>query len=167
MTTQKPNPFQNMVLKLAATRPAAWLLSGSLHRIDRLCLRCTGGRVSMTSLLTGLPVVHVTTTGAKSGLPRSTPLLCIRDEAEPRNLVLIATNFGQERCPAWYFNLKAHPQAACSIGGDVQHYLAHEACDDEYARLWQLAARTYAGYAMYKQRIHGRRVPVIVMTPVQ
>ncbi|HTX89732.1 MAG TPA: nitroreductase/quinone reductase family protein [Anaerolineales bacterium] len=167
MISKKYNPFQALVLRISASKLGAWLLARSLHHFDTLLLRWSRGRVNLTSLLTGAPVVHVTTTGAKSGLPRSVPLLCIRDEKDPQNFALIATNFGQKNYPAWYFNLKAHPHATCSIGGDIRHYLAHEASGEEYARFWEYAASVYIGYPLYKQRIQGRRVPILVMIPLQ
>jgi deazaflavin-dependent oxidoreductase (nitroreductase family) len=120
----------------------------------------------MTSLFTGLPVVILTSQGAKSGLPRTVPLFCIRDESNPASFALIGTNFGQKHYPAWYFNLKAHPKAVCSIAGQTGHYLAHEAQAEEYDRFWQSASDTYLGYPIYKQRIIGRRVPIVVMVPI-
>ena len=121
----------------------------------------------MTGLFTGLTVVIVTATGAKSGLPRTLPLLCIRDEQDSATFALIATNWGQEHYPAWYFNLKANPRAVCSIAGKTGQYLAHEAAGEEYARYWQDAADTYKGYPLYKQRIHGRKIPIMVMSPLR
>src|SRR5262245_20064927 len=89
------------------------------------------GRATLTSALAGLAVVLLTTTGAKSGLPRTLPLLCIRDERSPSTFALVASNWGQTHYPAWYFNLKANPQAVGSIRGQVQTYVAHEASGEE------------------------------------
>ncbi len=108
----------------------------------------------------------VTTLGAKSGLPRTVPLLYIASEDDPSTFALIATNFGQERYPAWYFNLKANPRAVCTLNGETREYLAHEAKDEEYQRYWELAVNTYFGYNLYKQRIHTRPIPIIVLTPL-
>lgn len=110
-------------------------------------------------------MVFVTMTGARSGLTRTVPLLCIRDERDPSTFALIATNWGQARYPAWYFNLKANPRVACTIAGKKGQYIAHETVDEEYARFWQLAVDTYAGYPSYRQRIHGRNIPIMVLTP--
>ncbi len=109
----------------------------------------------------------LTTTGAKSGLPRTVPLLYIRDENHPNSFALIATNWGQRTYPAWYFNLKANPEALCVIEGKAGSYLAHEAAGDEYDRFWQYATNTYFGYTLYKQRISGRRIPIMVMKAIQ
>ena len=115
--------------------------------------------------MTGLPVVILTTAGAKSGLPRTTPLLCIRDEDNPETFALIATNWGQRHYPGWYHNLKANPQATCSIRGQSGNYRAHEAEDDEYDKFWRIAGATYLGFPLYKERIGTtRHIPIMVMT---
>jgi deazaflavin-dependent oxidoreductase (nitroreductase family) len=120
----------------------------------------------MTSLLAGLPVVLVTTTGAKTGRPRTLPLLCIRDESDPNTFALIASNWGQRRNPAWYYNLKTNPRATCTIEGRTGEYIAHEATGEEYERFWRYAENIYIGYPRYKQRAGRRHIPIMVMTPV-
>jgi deazaflavin-dependent oxidoreductase (nitroreductase family) len=167
MTQKKYNLFYSVMQRIAASPPGAYFFARTLHHFDRVFLRLSAGRVTMASLVSGLPVVVVTTTGAKSGLPRSVPLLCIRDERDPATFALIATNWGQQHYPAWYFNLKANPHASCSIAGKTEQYLAHEAADEEYARFWQYAVDAYIGYPLYKQRIHGRSIPIMVMSPLK
>lgn len=167
MPQKKYRPLHALMQRIAASPPGAWYHSRTLHLVDGLFLRLSGGRITLTSLATGLPIVNVTTTGAKSGLPRTIPLICIRDEYNQANFALIATNWGQKHYPAWYFNLKANPQATCAIAGKSGQYLAHEAADEEYAHFWQYAANTYMGYPLYRQRISGRSIPIMVMTPYQ
>jgi deazaflavin-dependent oxidoreductase (nitroreductase family) len=167
MTQKKYNLFYSVIQRIAASPPGAWFFARNLHHFDKVFFRLSGGRVTMSSIVSGLPVVVVTTTGAKSGLPRTIPLLCIRDERDPVTFALIASNWGQRRYPAWYFNLKANPHARCSIAGMTGQYLAHEAVDEEYARLWQYAVDTYIGFPLYKQRIHGRSIPIMVMSPLK
>ena len=165
LTRKKYNPFHTVMQKIAASKPGTWFYARALHHFDRIFLRLSGGRVSMTSLVGGLPIVVVTMKGAKSGLPRTIPLLCVRNEINPTTFAIIATNWGQQRYPAWYFNLKAYPRATCSFAGESGKYLAHEATGEEYARFWQYATDTYIGYPLYKQRISGRSIPIMVMTP--
>lgn len=165
MSQKKYAPVQSLMQKIAATPLGAWFYARTLHLSDGLFLRLSGGRMTISSLGTGLPVVIVTTTGAKSGLPRTIPLLCIRDERDPANFALIATNWGQKRYPAWYFNLKANPHARGSLAGKTGEYLAHEAVAEEYARFWEYAADMYVGYPLYKERIRERSIPIMVMTP--
>lgn len=66
----------------------------------------------------------------------------------------------------WYYNQKANPQAVCSIRGKSGSYQAHEAQGEEYERFWQAAPNIYLGYPLYKQRISGRRIPIMVLTPI-
>ncbi len=113
-------------------------------------------------MLTGLPVVMVTTTGARTGQHRTSPLAPIPDPERVGRFALIASNFGQHRLPAWYFNLKKNPRAVCSADGRGVPYVAHEAAGDEYDRFWGYAVDIYFGYALYKQRA-GRRIPIMVM----
>ena len=167
MTKKQYSPFHSVMQKIAASKPGAWFLARTLHHFDRIFLKLLGGRVTMTSLVAGLPVVILTSKGAKSGLPRTVPLLFIRDESDPASFALIATNWGQKPYPAWYFNLKANPNATCSIASQIGQFLAHEAQAGEYDRFWQYASDTYLGYPLYKQRIVGRHIPIIVMMPVK
>jgi deazaflavin-dependent oxidoreductase (nitroreductase family) len=99
----------------------------------------------------------VTTVGAKSGLPRTLPLMRIRDGADPRTFALVASNWGQRHNPAWYHNLKACPHARCSFGGQT----------GEYEKFWQRAVDAYIGYPLYQQRAGGRHIPIMVMSPEQ
>jgi deazaflavin-dependent oxidoreductase (nitroreductase family) len=157
--------FHSFMQKIASSRLGAWLLARTLHRSDRIFLKVSKGRTTLSGILTGLPVVVLTTTGAKSGLPRTMPLLCIRASDNSDQLAVIASNWGQRHHPAWYFNLKASPHATCSLGGILGTYLAHEASGDEYDRYWNCAVQTYLGYPLYKQRAGERRIPIMVLTP--
>lgn len=165
MGAKRYNRLHAATQRVAASPAGAWLYARTLHHLDRLVLRVSRGRRSATSVMSGLPLVMVTTTGAKSGLPRTTPLLCIRSDDAPTTFAVLASNWGQKRYPAWYFNLKANPRATCSIDGVAGDYLAHEATDDEYTRYWRAASATYLGYPLYRQRISGRAIPIIVLTP--
>lgn len=135
-----------------------------MHHIDQLVLRLSNGRYSASSVAAGLPIVTLTTTGAKSGAPRSVPLVGIPDGED---VILIASNWGQTFYPAWYHNLRAHPQAALSINGRTGTYTAREAIGEERERYWQMATRLYRGYDLYKQRTGGRPIPVMVLTPTK
>ncbi len=167
MKPKSYSAFCSFIQTIAASRPGAWFFARTMHYFDSIFLALSGGRTTMTSIVAGLPTVIVTTTGAKSGRLRRLPLLCIRDAHEPTTFALIATNWGQRRYPAWYFNLKANSQASCSIDGQTGSYVAHEATGEEYERFWNYAADTYKGYPLYKQRITGRQIPIMVMTPVR
>jgi deazaflavin-dependent oxidoreductase (nitroreductase family) len=150
--------------RIASSQAGAWLFSRILHHFDHAFLTVTRGRTTLAGLLTGLPVVVVVTTGAKTGLPRSIPLLCIFDDDHTNAFAIVASNWGQRHLPAWYFNLKKNPRAACSINGKSSEHIAHEAFGDEYDIFWQRATSTYLGFTVYKQRAGARRIPIMVMT---
>jgi len=133
--------------------------------MDRAVFALTRGRTNLSILLAGFPEVIVTTIGAKSGQPRTLPLVYIQDDAAPRAFALIASNFGQRHNPAWYYNLIAHPTATCTIDGQTGEYSAREATGAEYNKFWQAAVDTYFGYALYKQRASHRHIPIMIMTP--
>ena len=167
MAAKNYSTFERLMQRVASSRAGAWFLARALHRFDRIVLKLSGGKTTMSSILGGLPIVYVTATGAKSGLPRSLPPIYIRDSSNSDSFALIASNYGQRSNPAWYYNLKANPRAQCLIEGQTEEYLAHEASGEEYDRFWQAAADTYIGYSLYKQRAAHRRIPVMVMTPVK
>jgi deazaflavin-dependent oxidoreductase (nitroreductase family) len=115
-------------------------------------------------LLVGLPIITLTTTGARSGLRRSVPLVGIPDGDK---IILIASNWGQKRHPAWYYNLLANPGVRVSHDSTARDYIAREAKGEEYAYYWNKAVSANAGYSAYRQRTGGREIPVIVLTPQQ
>lgn len=163
MEKSRYNLLHRTVQKFASTRPGAWFGAHVLHHFDRTSFKLSGESATITSYLAGLPMVMLTTTGAKSGQPRTTPLVAIRDEADPRRLALIASNWGQDHHPGWYHNLKANPLAHCTIHGVTGAYRAHEASGEEYDGYWQRANQTYLGYSLYKQRVGQRRIPIMVL----
>ena len=146
MSRRRYSAFHSIVQKMASSSIGSWFFSHTLHHLDRFVYYVSRGRTSMTSLLSGAPLVMVTTTGARSGLTRTLPLLCIREHKTAESFALIASNWGQEHHPAWYYNLRANPRAMCSIGGVSGEYVAHEAEGEEYALYWQCAIDSYIGF---------------------
>ena len=157
--------WQRILQKLAMTEfISSWLLARYLHHIDSTVLRWSKGRIAPTTMLTGLPVIKVITTGAKSGKPRS---VLLSGYPHGEDIVLIATSFGSPNHPAWCHNLLANPQAQINIDGETRNYLAHMAVGCERDRYWQLALDYYPGYQAYEKRSGRREIPVLVLEPVQ
>src|SRR5664280_1875272 len=119
------NSVQRSMRLLAGTRPMSWLFARVMHHLDGPVLRGSRGRRSVTSALTGLPIVELTTVGARSGEPRPLPIIGVPDGDR---LVLVASNFGQHRNPGWYFNLKANPRCSVGFRGRRYEMEAYEAC---------------------------------------
>lgn len=156
-----PNVGQRVIKRLAAMRAMGWVLIPLLHRLDKVIMQWSRGRSSATSLLTGLPLVLLTTTGAKSGQPRTIP---VTPTPDGDRLILIASNWGQKHHPAWYLNLKAHPEVTVAYRGRSYHYTAHELNGPERNTAWQKAVARYPGYERYRGRTGGRVIPVVVLT---
>lgn len=120
----------------------------------------TGGRHTFASLISGLPVVMLTTTGARSGAARSVPVLGL---PTPDGLAVIASNFGQQNHPAWYYNLRANPEGSVSVRGAARRFRAREAQGEERARIWAQGLTVYPGWSQYERRAAHRTIAVFVL----
>jgi deazaflavin-dependent oxidoreductase (nitroreductase family) len=130
--------------------------------LDRFFHWWTRGRFGH---LVPMPFASMTSTGARSGQPRTTAVLYFNDGDD---LILIASNWGGTRHPGWYHNLKAHPEAVLQRGGRSERYVAEELTDEgERERLFSVAHRVYPGYAQYRVRTAaiGRRIPIMRLHP--
>jgi deazaflavin-dependent oxidoreductase (nitroreductase family) len=123
--------------------------------IYRLTRGRVGGRVGKA------PVLLLTTTGRKSGQQRTAPVVYL---ADGDNVVVINTNAGHEKIPAWSLNLKAKPEAEVEIGGDRRPVVARVAEGDERADLWRRHNIQYSGFDEYDENIR-RRPEVFVLEP--
>lgn len=155
--------LQRGLRTVAASGPGSWAFARVAHRLDRPVHRWTRGRHTLASLLSGIPVVMLTTTGAKSGKPRTVPLLGLPTES---GLAVIASNFGQRHHPAWYHNLRADPHGTYEIDGVRHPFRAVEATGEQRDRIWQAGLRIYPGWSQYERRCGGRRIAVFVLEPV-
>lgn len=118
----------------------------ALVPLDRALLERTGGRRTVLGPIAA-PILLLTTTGARSGLERTTPLLFAREEGG--TLVVVGSNFGLDHHPAWTSNLLAHPRAVVRVAGEAVSVAAEllegEAAEAAYAEMVEVA-RTYATY---------------------
>lgn len=162
MRYEEANSFHRFMRNFAAIRPAAWLLARTMHHIDRPVFRLTKGKHTFASLCTGLPVVMLTTTGARSGKRSTLPLLGLPDG---ERMAVIASNYGQRHHPAWYFNLLAHPEATLSVGGEERRVAAREVEGDERERIWRKGLEIYPGWSGYEKRAGRRRIPIVSLSP--
>ena len=126
-------------------------------RIHRTVYQITGGRVG--ARLNGLDMVLLTTTGRKSGQPRTLPLACLRDGED---WIVVASNGGQDFHPAWWLNLQETPRAQAQLGRETRSIVAHEATDDDRARLWPLLKQQNPAYPKYEKKTD-RLIPVVVL----
>lgn len=140
-------------LKMVGESPF-WRLVGRLHG---WVYRATGGRIGQRA--GGISNLLLTTTGRKSGEPRTVPLAYIEDGAR---FVVVASNGGADRAPAWWGNLRQSPAATVQVGGRRIEVLAREATPDEHAILWPRLKSVNPFYRQYEQ-ITARRIPVVVL----
>ena len=157
----QPNAAQRMVWHLSASRPGSWLLARWLHRVDRLVLRLSAGRQTFAGLTAGIPVLTITTTGTRTGLRRTLPLLGV---PYGDSIAIIGTQFGQTGTPGWYYNLRAQPALEVSYRDKNTIATAREAGAAEWQPIWDQARGIYAGYEAYARRIKGRDIHIMILS---
>ena len=135
------------------------VLMKAIGRIHRALYRLTAG--ALGGKLAGKPMLLLTTTGRKTGKARTTPLQYLEDG---ENLVVVASNGGNPRHPAWWFNLKRNPEAKAQIGKVTRRVRAETASEEERSRLWPLLVETTPGYAEYQKGTE-RTIPVVILRP--
>ncbi len=139
--------------RVGSTRLARLVLGPKvLTRLDRLLHRLTGGRVVASDLL--FDTLMLTTTGRRSGQPRTTPLARLDLDGTP---VVIASNFGRESHPAWSLNLLADPHATVEEDGQAREVVARQLSPDEQDRVWPQAIALWPGYQTYRDTTAGIR----------
>ena len=151
---------QRAVQRMASTRAGSWVFQRTLYRIDRPLHRWTGGRLTAPGLLAGLPVIMVTTTGARSGLPRTMPLAGIPCGDD---LAVVGSNFAQPSTPAWVHNLEADPRATVVWRDRSVAVRARPATEAEREVVWARGAQVYGGFSKYRERITDRTVRIFVL----
>jgi deazaflavin-dependent oxidoreductase (nitroreductase family) len=157
----RPNAAQRATWVVSSSRPGSWLFARSLHHVDKALLSASRGRLTSAGLLAGIPVLTVTTTGARSGARRTVPLLGV---PYGDDIAVIGTRFGQPGTPGWYYNLRANPAAEVIYREKSVRAVAREAEDDERAAIWDRARSIYAGYEAYARRITGRKIRIMVLS---
>jgi deazaflavin-dependent oxidoreductase (nitroreductase family) len=123
----------------------------------------SGGTEGNTLGDTGLPVVILTTLGAKSGKIRKTPLMRVEHEGR---YAVVASQGGAPQHPLWYHNVKAHPRVELQDGPRKQDMIAREVTGEEREQWWKLACEAYPPYAEYAKKTD-RVIPVLVLEPVE
>jgi deazaflavin-dependent oxidoreductase (nitroreductase family) len=163
LSYDRANPAQKALRRFAASGPGSRLFAVVLPHLDEPVYRITRGRHTFASLTSGLPVVMLTTTGVRSGLRRTVPVLGF---PTPDGLAVIASNYGRAQHPAWYHNLRAHPEGEVIVDGTRTRFRATEADGDQRERIWQEGLMIYPGWSTYERRASPRRIGVFVLNPV-
>lgn len=157
----KPNAFQRKIHQFIMLRPVTAFFANKVHVVDKLVLKLTGGKHTVSGLA-GWTIIQLTTTGAKTGQARMGLLVGLIDGEK---IAIVASSFGRVRNPNWYYNLKTHPECKVEWNGGSGIFIARELNGDEYEKYWKLALSYYAGYEKYKERAAHRHIPVMLLEP--
>lgn len=151
--------------KLGAFTPAqervGHLVIRVMSALNVWIFRWSKGRIG-GRFLRGAPVLLLTSTGRKSGRPRTTPLLYLRDG---ERLVVVASKGGFSTNPLWYGNVAANPRVEVELAGERRAMLAHRASGAEKQRLWPKLVAMYRDFDDYQARTE-RDIPVVILSPV-
>lgn len=128
-------------------------------RLNIPLYRLSGGRLG--GHIADAPVLLLTTTGRRSGQPRTAPVVYLADR---ENLVVIGSNAGHNRTPAWSLNLQANPEAEVEVGRERRKVRARVAADEERAELWRRHNEQYSGFDEYEARTD-RDIALFVLEP--
>jgi deazaflavin-dependent oxidoreductase (nitroreductase family) len=154
------SPIARGIRWFAGSRFGAWLLSPVLRRLDRLVLGLTRGRLTVSDTLGGVPTLFLTTTGARTGLPRTAQLIAVPMGAD---LAVIGSNFGRAAQPGWVANLRADPRASATCRGRSAQVIARELTGTEAERVWAAGRLMYRGFSTYPEMASGRTIRVFLL----
>lgn len=160
--TPRDKPRARLIRAAVASRAGSWVSRRTLHHVDRWVFRLTGQRTTAVALISGLPVLMVTTTGARTGKERTVPILGVPFRGA---MALIGSNFGQAPTPGWVHNLRANPKTSIVFRGRKVTTVARRAGPKEEEDIFAEASRWYVGFAKYRARVIDREIVVFVLEP--
>jgi deazaflavin-dependent oxidoreductase (nitroreductase family) len=149
--------FSRAYAAFSSTRLGRFISANVVWKVDPYLLRATRGRVGMGLVL---PTALLETRGAKSGAVRRNAVIYFHDE---QRVTIIASKAGADKHPAWFHNLRAHPDV--TFGG-VPMRATVVSDEDERNRIWTLADRVFAPYETYRREAAGanRTIPIVQLT---
>lgn len=150
-------PSDRAYSRFSMAIPASLLRAGG--KLNVPIYRATRGR--LFGRIGRAPVLLLTTTGRRSGQTRTAPVLYMRDG---ERFVVIGSNAGNERAPAWALNLRANPEATIEVGGDRHTVQARVTEGPEREDLWRRMNAQYGGFDDYRLRTT-RDIPVFALEP--
>jgi deazaflavin-dependent oxidoreductase (nitroreductase family) len=154
------SPVARGIRWFAGSRFGAWVLAPTLRHLDRAMLWLTRGRSTVSNGLAGTPTLFLTTTGARTGQPRTAQLIAVPVGAD---LAVIGSNFGRATTPGWVANLTADPVAVAGYRDRHARVLARELTGAEADAAWAAARRLYRGFSTYPAMAPGRTIRVFLL----
>jgi deazaflavin-dependent oxidoreductase (nitroreductase family) len=151
---RRPGALSRASAAFANTSLGRFLSIHFIWKVDPWLMRLTRGRVGLGI---GVPTALLETRGARSGAPRRNAVIYFHDGAR---VTIVASKLGLPQHPAWFHNLRAHPEV--TFGG-VPMRAEIVTDEDERERLWALADRVFAPYATYRREAAetGREIPIV------
>jgi len=132
-----------------------------LNAVHQATVKLTGGRLGWRG--GGMPMLQLTTTGRKTGRPHTVMLSSPLQEGS--TIVIVASRGGDDRHPAWFLNLREHPDVQVAFNGQPARPMkARVATPEERQRLWPRVTSDHANYAGY-QRKTTREIPLVLLEP--
>ncbi len=128
--------------------------------VDKRLQGATKGRVTVLDVA-GLPNLALTVAGRKSGIPRTTPLLCVPHDG---GWLVAGSNFGGDKMPVWVNNLRAADTAKVRFNALTTTVTAREIEGEERAKMWKVMVRTWPNFEKYEERTD-RKIPVFYLEP--
>jgi deazaflavin-dependent oxidoreductase (nitroreductase family) len=154
------SPLARSVRWVTSTRLGARSLAGILPHLDRWVLRLSGGRTTVSNALGGVPTLFLTTTGARSGQPRTAHLIAVPSGGD---FAVIGSNFGRAAHPGWVANLTADPRATATSRGRSVPVIARELTGAEADQVWAAGRRLHRGFATYPAMATARTIRVFLL----
>jgi deazaflavin-dependent oxidoreductase (nitroreductase family) len=155
----RPTLYHRIGLWLTGRVPGVYVLRYVWTPFDRLVVRLTGGRRGLAPRV--IPQMVLTTTGRRTGKRHSTPVLYLE---EGDRYIVVASNYGRARHPAWSYNLLANPGATIQIGSVRRAVHGRPATPQEFERSWPRLVAIWPGWATYR-RMTDRRFRMFVLEP--
>lgn len=153
-------PVGRAVQRAASSRLFAPVARHVVPPVDRALARMSGGHLMLSAAL--VPSLVLTAIGAKTGEVRRTPLATLPED--DGSFLVVGSNFGQERHPAWTANLLAHPSATVTFRGRTLPVTARLVEADERAAVWPRITRVWPTYDRYAE-MSGRELRVFRLVP--
>ncbi len=155
------SPLQSGILRITGTRLGSWVMSKTINRVDAAVYRMSRGKYTVSAAIAGVPLIMLTTIGARSGEERTTPLVAIPSGDD---LAVIGSNFGRLKQPGWVYNLRANPRATVTYRDRTVPVVARPAHATEYERVFATGnGITSSSFDAYRGRAGGRQFDVFVL----
>jgi len=139
---------EDLVVRLSTHPVATWLVKNVASRLDPILFRATGGRLTSFGP-PAMPMLTLTMTGRRSGKRRSVHLACVPDDG---GYLVVASAMGQQKHPAWRYNLEADPAVEVQIRGDRFAGRADVLSEAEKRAVWPSLRRAIPQLAVYEKR---------------